>query len=159
MLAWVKRQFPRASGMHTTSFPFLQSLEVCRELGKNLKRHASEPGHSPLLSTTGERRKALIRVKECSWEMCSPGQLTAELHGVEGGVPNVLVMVLHYGRCVEGHKSDASRLDGLQRPIVNAHRLHRLSQASVDGDESRCRIKYLFSGGENSPFKTFLYRS
>ena len=52
-----------------------------------------------------------------------PRQLAAKLYGVKCWVANVFVVVLHQGRCVEGHHLHPVLCHGRQRLVENGRRL------------------------------------
>ena len=63
----------------------------------------------------------------------SPAQRPSQLHGVEGGVANVLVMVLHHAAGIEGDQNAPCALDGLQRPVEHALGLQRNTPSVCSG--------------------------
>ena len=68
----------------------------------------------------------------------SPAQRPSQLGSVEGGVADVLVMVVHHAAGVEGDQNAACALDGFERPIEDALRLQQSMKRTQKAWESAC---------------------
>ena len=72
----------------------------------------------------------------------SPAQRPSQLGGVESGVANVLVVVIHHAAGVEGDQDTARALDGLERPVEDALSL----QSAMHDSQKAWLISFIVSG-------------